>query len=221
MLALQALPVATQRRLLRAMADRLGVGFEFKHVQELLLFAQEGKPPQALTLPGGVVARRSHRELQLTCAEDNSTTDYSYRLPVPGQAEVPELGSTICAQLVKLESEPAPQNAQQRRMFGNPGAELSGYNPSLLNRSLLAPELTVRNWRAGDRFFPAHSRSPKKVKELLQAGRLGHEVSAAQRKSWPVIESAGEIVWMRGFPAPEAFAASAGEAVLIEELREE
>ena len=218
-MALQALPLATQRRLLRAMGDRFEVAFEFKHVQELLLFAKEGRASKALPLPGGLEARRSHRELQLSfLAESPRPADYSYRLPVPGQVEVTELGTTIRARLVILEGEAAPQNAQEQRMLGDPDAELSRYNSSLLNRSLLAPELTIRNWRAGDRFFPAHSRFPKKVKELLQSGRLGREVSPAQRKIWPVVESAGQIVWLRGFPAPEAFAAQVGEAVLIEEL---
>jgi tRNA(Ile)-lysidine synthase len=201
--ALQALPLAAQRRLLRAMGDRFGVALEFKHVQELLLFAREGRTSRALPLPSGLEARRSHRELQLSfSAATSKLTDYSYLLPVPGQVEVTELGTTIRAQLVILESE----------------AELSRYNSSLLKRSSLASELTIRNWRAGDRFFPAHSRFPKKVKELLQPGRLGQEVSQAQRKIWPVIESAGQIVWVRGLPAPEAFAARVGEAVLIEEL---
>jgi len=87
----------------------------------------------------------------------------------------------------------------------------------LLDRALLAPELTVRNWEAGDRFFPAHSKSQKKVKELLQPSRLGAGFSAAERKLWPVIESAGQIVWMRGFPVPQSFALRSGEGVLIEE----
>jgi tRNA(Ile)-lysidine synthase len=233
--ALQALPLAIQRRLLRAMGDRFEVAFEFKHVQELLLLAKEGKASKTLPLPGGLEARRSHRELQLSFSAISSRPiDYSYPLPVPGEVEVTELGTTIRARLVMLEGEATPQNARQRRMlpphhpqksrarqrpgFGDAGAELSRYNSTLLNRSLLAPELTIRNWRAGDRFFPAHSRFPKKVKELLQPGRLGREVSPAQRRVWPVVESAGQIVWVRGFPAPEALAARVGEAVLIEEL---
>jgi tRNA(Ile)-lysidine synthetase-like protein len=98
-------------------------------------------------------------------------------------------------------------------------SELSGYNPALLlDRGLLQSELTVRNWHAGDRFFPAHSRSPKKVKELLQSGRLGRPLAPAERLSWPVVESAGQIVWMRGFAVPEAFSYRAGDAVLIEEV---
>lgn len=201
--AFQTLPLAIQRRLLRTIGDQFRVALEFKHIQELLAFAAEGKTSKALKLPGGLEAHRSHRELQISHgAESPAPAEYSYSLPVPGQIEVTELGTLVRARLVTL------QDAQ----------ELSRYNPGLLNRRLLAPELTIRNWRAGDRFFPAHTRSPRKVKELLQAGRLGQELSAADRKSWPVIESSGEIVWMRGFPTPEAFAARSGEAVLIEEL---
>jgi tRNA(Ile)-lysidine synthetase-like protein len=84
----------------------------------------------------------------------------------------------------------------------------------------LAPQLTLRNWRAGDRFLPAKTRSPRKLKDLLQAGRLGQRLSLAERKAWPVLESAGEIVWVRGFACPEKFApvsAKDSDAVLIEE----
>lgn len=201
----QALPLAIQRRLLRAAGDQFSVTLEFKRIQELIAFAQQGRTTKALELPGGLVARRSHRELQISQGPaKDEPADYCYTLAVPGQVEVIELGTTLRAQAVSV-------------------TELSRYNSGLLNqalltRALLAPELTVRNWRAGDRFFPAHTRSPKKVKELLQPGVLGHELSPAQRKSWPVIESAGQIVWMRGFPTPEAFAARSGEAVLIEEV---
>ena len=149
------------------------------------------------------MAQRSLRELQVSLREGNEEAqDYSYSLGVPGQVAVTELGTTIRTQVLTVAG----------------AGDLSGYNSALLDRALLSPELTVRNWRAGDRFFPAHTRSPKKVKELLQPGRLGRELSAVERKAWPVIVSAGEIVWMRGFPPPQAFAASAGEAVLIEEL---
>lgn len=202
--ALASLPLALQRRLLRFLAERLGTTLEFKHVQELLTFVQHRASGKELRLPGGLVARRSLRELQISQRADNvEARDYSYALEVPGQVTVVELGTTIRTQVLSLDGTD----------------ELSRYNSGLLDRALLAPELTVRNWRAGDRFFPAHTRSPKKVKELLQAGRLGHELSAEERKAWPVIVSGSQIVWIRGFPAPRAFAARSGEAVLIEELR--
>ncbi|HKD13610.1 MAG TPA: tRNA lysidine(34) synthetase TilS [Candidatus Angelobacter sp.] len=201
--ALKSLPLAMQRRLLRVMGDQLGIGLEFKHVQELLLFAEHKNPEKELELPGSLVAKTTLRELQISGRSDaEQTHDYRYLLTIPGQVAVAELGTTIRARILTLAGE----------------QEFSRYNSGLLNHALLAPELTIRNWRAGDRFFPAHTRSPKKVKELLQPGRLSQELRPAERKLWPVIESAGAIVWMRGFPVPEAFAARSGEAVLIEEF---
>lgn len=201
---LQALPLAVQRRLLRGMGEQFGVALEFKHIQELLLFADQASSSKTLELPRGLMARRSLRELQITNeAESDAVPEYCYSLRVPGETAVPELGITIRTQALIVRGD----------------EDLSRYNFQLLNRAALAPELTIRNWRAGDRFFPAHTRSPKKVKELLQSGRLGRELSPALRKSWPVIESGGELVWMRGYPVPEAFAARSGEAVSIEEVK--
>lgn len=201
---LLALPLALQRRLVRRMAEELGASLEFKHVHELIEFARFKKPGKALELPGGLTATCTQRELQLSQVTENVIPGYCYPLLVPGEVEVPELGTILRAQVI------------------SPGSGLSGYNPiqhpQLLDRALLAPELKVRNWQAGDRYFPAHTRSPRKVKELLQRGRIGHELLPAERSAWPVIESAGEIVWMRGFPVPQAFTAKSGEAILIEEI---
>jgi tRNA(Ile)-lysidine synthetase-like protein len=170
-------------------------------VQQLLDIALgEAKPGKEAPLSGGLVAVRSFRELHISRKQASQPAqDYSYPLAVPGEVEIPELKTRIKAHLVSAAN------------------SISGYNSALLNRALLAPEVTVRNWRPGDRFFPAHTRSPKKVKELLQPARLGQEISPAERKAWPVIESAGEIVWMRGFSVPEAYVATSGQGIAIEE----
>ena len=72
-------------------------------------------------------------------------------LPVPGRALVPEAGSVVEAVRVNLAEEGARYNRDH-----------------LLNSALLSKELRVRNWRPGDRFWPAHTKSAKKIKELLQ-----------------------------------------------------
>jgi tRNA(Ile)-lysidine synthase len=205
--AFRALPAAARRQVLYQVGEQAGVSLEFKHIQDLSELV-EGKPGRRLLLPGGVTAVRSFRELQLgprqNGEDDNTGHEYLYVLAIPGEIAVPELGSIIRARLV-----PAGERGR------------TGYNdPALLDRSLLAPELTVRNWRAGDRFLPAKTRSPRKLKELLQPGRLGQRLSLARKKAWPVVESAGEIVWVRGFTRPDKFAPVSGEnreAVVIEE----
>ena len=64
-----------------------------------------------------------------------------------------------------------------------------------------AVHVVVRAWKAGDRVTLRHSMSPKKVAEVLD--RL--HVQGEDRKSWPVVEWQGKIVWMRGadVDAPE------------------
>jgi tRNA(Ile)-lysidine synthase len=57
-----------------------------------------------------------------------------------------------------------------------------------------ALQATLRPWRAGDRVTLKHSRGPKKVADVLDRLR----VVGAERTNWPVVESDGKIVWMRG-----------------------
>lgn len=75
----------------------------------------------------------------------------------------------------------------------------------------------MRNWRPGDRFWPAHTKSPKKIKELLQE----LHIAQPERKLWPVVVNSDEIVWLRGFPAPSKLRpkADADQAVVIREVR--
>ena len=109
-----------------------------------------------------------------------SIRDYQYLLPVPGKVPVPETGTLFEAVLISAEK----------------GAACNSEN--LLDSGVAADELTIRNWHAGDRFWPAHTKGPKKVKELLQEKHITGE----ERKLWPVIVRGNEIVWVRGFPTP-------------------
>src|SRR5207244_11955343 len=58
-----ALPLALQRRVLGSVGGQLGSSLEFKHIQELLLFARQKGPGKELDLPGDLVAVRSFLEL--------------------------------------------------------------------------------------------------------------------------------------------------------------
>lgn len=199
------LPIALQRQVLHGIACKLGIGFEFKHIRQVIELMNERAVSKRLILPGRYEAVRTFRELQFspTGREEVLSGDYRYPLSIPGEVAVPELGSVIRARLISASA------------GGRPRAQRN--SESLLNRALLADRLEVRNWRAGDKFFPGQTRAPKKLKELLQAGRLGRELSPAERRLWPVVESAGQIVWVRGFTTPKALAADQNDAVAIEE----
>jgi len=192
-------PVAVQRRVIKAIGERAGIPLEFKHVEEILRFAAaEGASGKELSLPLGWKMVREPNELVFVTPDLRQpapSQDYEYDLPVPGEVALSEAGSCI----------------EVRRV--SPGGE--AYNPEhLLDADSLPGRLKVRNWRAGDRFWPAHTKSPKKVKELLQE----RHVAQPDRKLWPVVLSGDEIVWMRGFPLPARFQAKPGhDGVLIRE----
>lgn len=194
-------PKAVQRRVLKAIGEQAGIPLEFKHIEAILRFAAEDGPAgKELSLPlDWKIVREPEAIVFVTpdLRQNQSVADYEHPLPVPGRVVVPEVGGVIEALRVV------------------PDAWLAEYNSAQLLRADLLPEqLTVRNWRAGDRFWPEHTKAPKKVKELLQE----RHVALAQRRLWPVAVSGEEIVWMRGFPVPAQWRAKAGqEAVLIRE----
>jgi tRNA(Ile)-lysidine synthase len=195
-------PKAVQRRVLKAIGEQAGIPLEFKHIEEILRFAAEDGPSgKELALPlGWKVVREPEAIVFLTpdLRRQERIPDYEYVLPVPGRVVVPELGVVIEA------------------LRAAPDSEIAEYNPQqLLRADLLSKRLIVRNWRPGDRYWPAHTKSPKKIKELLQE----RHVEQLERKLWPVAVSGEEIVWMRGFPARAKLRVETGqEAVLIREM---
>ncbi len=192
---------AVQRRVIKAVGEEAGIPLEFKHVEEILRFADENGPlDKELSLPlGWKVVREAEAIVFVTpdLRRQERIPDYEYSLPVPGRVVVPELGAVFEA--IRLNSE----------------ARFAEYNSEQLVRADLLPgQLSVRNWRAGDRFWPAHTKAPKKIKELLQQRHLAQPT----RRLWPVVASRDEIVWMRGFPAPARLRAEREQdAVLIRE----
>jgi tRNA(Ile)-lysidine synthase len=191
---------AVQRRVVKAIGEHAGIPLEFKHVEEILRFAaEEGPAGRELSLPLGWKLVRHAEELLFVTPdlrEEQLPRDYEHELPVPGCAVVPEIGAVVEAHRVPADS-------------------VAEYNPDrLLDTDSLPGPLRVRNWRAGDRFWPAHTKSPKKVKELLQE----RHVTQPERALWPVVLSGDEIVWVRGFDTHAKYGAKAGhDAVLIAE----
>jgi tRNA(Ile)-lysidine synthase len=195
--ALTSLPLALQRRVVRAAGEDLGLRLEFRHVAEILGLLPKGAAKSVVLPDGWTVSGRSGEFLFARAAPSTTCADYEFPLPVPGMVEVPPAQSRFEAVLV-------------------PGNAAAVYNPDhLLDRTRLGQELRIRNWRPGDRFWPTHTKAPKKIKELLQPLHL----SGPERRLWPVVVSGKHVIWMRGFAAPGQFQARTGglEAVLIRE----
>ena len=183
---LETLPLAVRRRLVRAAAESLGLAMELRHVDEVLTLKPEG----GASLPQGWVATRNGDVIEFT-THANELSDYQYVLSVPGKVAVLESRLNVEAVLV---------NDADRR-------------EDMLESGFALRELVVRNWRSGERFWPAHTKEPKKIKELLQ----DKHITGDAKRGWLVIASGDEVVWVRGFGVRRDFRAKNGRGILIRE----
>ena len=220
-------PLALQRRLIRMMVEGPEVHLEFRHVEAVraLAAAEPSRAERVLELPNGCEAVRQGQELwfRRKCPTTEAHA-YSLGLRIPGEWRV--AGRKIRASMTRDLTSRPQEGIYVRAVLLDPG---------LQNRGLY-----VRNWHAGDRYWPANTRQPKKVKELLQARHIPPE----HKPYWPVVvvspasakpgqmwgadgqmpgagAATGEdIVWVPGFPAPERFRARDTDpaALLLEEV---
>lgn len=174
-------PIAVQRRLMRRFAEQHRLTLDFEHIEKLRRCAL-GERLRA-ELPGGHIVARQNDHLRLCEPKRRGHSGYRYILPVPGEVEIVELGLILRAILV----------TEELARKSPPG--------TLLNKDLLAPELTVRNWRPGDRYRPAHRRSEEKLKRMFLENRIAVE----QRLLWPVVLNGDDIVWVQGLPVASAY----------------
>jgi tRNA(Ile)-lysidine synthase len=102
--------------------------------------------------------------------------------------------------------EPAELTVPGRVRFGDWEVEASLGAGGDVTVTGLGPTATVRAWREGDRMRPAGLGGTKTLQDLF----TDRKVPRALRRSLPVVESGGEIVWVAGVAVGERFAAGAG-----------
>ncbi len=206
---LMELPLAAQRRLVRAWleANAPALSISFRLIEKAIELAK-GSAGGKVELAAGLSLRRGRQELSLANAtggfasEAGATSelgDYEYFLALPGAVEIRERGTRIEACVVDVREVAEDERGQ------------------LLDAEKIPREVLVRNWRAGDRYWPAHTAAPKKVKELLG----DRHATGTEKKLWPVaVGASGALVWMRGFAVPAEFQAQeeATKAIWIHEI---
>jgi tRNA(Ile)-lysidine synthase len=169
---LRALPAALRRRVLRAAVEQLGCALNFEQTERLMAMVSAeaiAAGAKKQELTAELRAERTVRELRLNReAMVSEGKAEAERYELPIPGEVTGLGVTLIAK--PLESSP----------FAESGERL--------------PAAILRVPKPGDRVQIKHSRGPKPLKEIFE--RMG--VSVEERKTWPVVEWQGRIVWMRG-----------------------
>lgn len=198
-----------------------------QHIAAVLELARHGESGKTVQLPGGVDVRRECGELVflLRAATKSHGTLGSVRTAKAKHARETQSALSDAATLAIYEHQIDFQNGtaalavpQVHCVFrfrvidwpSNRGeTRTSG---TVLDRDRLRSPLVLRNWRPGDRLQPAGHQKAHKLKRLLNE----KHVSRWAREGWPVVTSAGRLVWARGFPVAAEFAAGQGTRYAVE-----
>ncbi|MBI5397505.1 MAG: tRNA lysidine(34) synthetase TilS [Verrucomicrobia bacterium] len=195
---LQRKHVAVQRRMIYRwlLANDAGAAVDFQTVEALRRMAGQGKP-RCVTLTASVEAVRQADRLELRKSEvrsrkpEDGGVPPEWRLDVPGKTEVAALGVVVevavaAGKLIpKLATLAIPRSGEV-----------------WLDADAVGDALTVRTWRAGDRFQPIGMQAEKKLQDIF----TDEKVPAAQRRQTPVFVAAdGGICWVAGYRIGERF----------------
>jgi tRNA(Ile)-lysidine synthase len=104
--------------------------------------------------------------------------------------------------------EPVELTVPGRVRFGDWEVEASLEGAGDVSVTGLGSIATVRAWREGDRMRPAGLGGTKTLQDLF----TDRKVPRALRRTLPIVEANGEIVWVAGVAVDERFAVREGEA---------
>jgi tRNA(Ile)-lysidine synthase len=187
---LKALPRSVARRVIRQAIKRAKGdlrGIEFEHVENVVETVLDGLARPRGGVPGVEVAA-SFGLLRIAPSNALHAAIDPVTISIPGTYATAE-GS------IRLEIVP----------MGFANDETPGTACANLKAELAGP-IVLRGWRSGDHYRPVGKARDQKLKEMFQSARI----PSWRRQGWPILESAGKILWAREFGAAEEFAANAG-----------
>ncbi|MGH9687156.1 MAG: tRNA lysidine(34) synthetase TilS [Candidatus Acidiferrales bacterium] len=208
----------TERLIRRLYQELRGTrqGLAAKHVDQVLQLAGVPRGGRRVELPGGVIVEKSFGELKFSSASESRpkpcrTNERFISNPYSYPIELPESG---CATVAV----PELQRRFQLKVIDWTFAERETREARVaLDAAQLQMPLILRNWRPGDAYRPRGRRRIHKLKKMFVQGRI----PARDRSAWPVLESAGRVVWARGMAPAQEYCAGKGTAIgiTIEEER--
>lgn len=194
-------PESFQKRVVRRIIEELSVHssqLTSEHLEEVIRLVRERACGGRVELPGGLVVEKTlDRQLQFVHRRAGTHQalqlfEYVVDLGDRRQADiaVPEIKRRFCLKLIDW-----PLTERETKSEGE-----------ALDADLLRAPLVLRNWRQGDAYRPHGHRQVRKLKEMF----LRLRIPVTERPSWPVLTSAGRLVWAKDMPPADEFAARQG-----------
>jgi tRNA(Ile)-lysidine synthase len=178
--ALLEQPRALQRRILRIwLAQARGHlrGIEFIHIEDALRLISQQAPHGTAALPGGWEILREYDRLSLHKSRPGQPPCYDYPLRIGKMLSIPEADFEFDSERVT-----APYRLP---------ADLF---EAVFDPAALSVQLSVRNFRRGDRFQPFGMQGHKKIKDLF----IEKRVPLSLRARWPLLTCGSDVLWIPG-----------------------
>jgi len=177
-----------------------------RHVEQVLHLAEKCLSGHRTELPGAVAERTFdwiwfEAAPQAAARETGSAAAESKEVSAAakGFSRMVQLGRTGEDTTVAL---PEIGRRIRLKVIDWPGEERDTIlRDRAIDGELLRSPLLLRSWRPGDSFRPQGRRHSLKLKQFLREGR----VAVRDRQGWPVLTSAGALVWARGLPVASDF----------------
>jgi len=193
---------AAQRRALRLWLGRAGAAGEALDYDAVTAAARllgGAAGTRRARLPGGWTVTREYGRLAVGRGAPPPPAAFRARLRVPGVTALPGAGLTARVTPVR-----GPAPAPRGRL---------GLLPATVRIDAAAAGrrgLCLRSWKKGDRIAPSGMRGRRKLQDLFTDAK----VPAAQRGRVPVLECAGQVVWVAGYRPARGWEARPGAPAL-------
>lgn len=188
--AFQALPRELQNLALSALDRTAKRSYPSSRDTRSELFRQLGKASGVVSCDAGAGWRwySDRQTLRLLAPSTQPLADFTYTLRAPGSIDLVEIG--LRATITR--GAPAPwmfESHDSKTAFC-----LKRLRVETQRAAGTAPELRIRNRRAGDRIRPFGSRRTKKLKDLMIDQRIPRE----SRDRFPVLVADEQPIWVSG-----------------------
>jgi tRNA(Ile)-lysidine synthase len=184
-----SLPVALRRRVIRTAIGKVKkdlrrIGWD--HIEAIRRLAEAKKPQAALNLPGRLTVQRAYDRLSFSTSTKKKTRPFRCKFDGPGIYDLREIGRTLSIEEI--------ENRKGLRLRGSS-------RTAFLDGDKLGFPLTLRTFKAGDRFIPFGMSGHKKLKDFF----VDLKVPLEQRYSTPILCWNDQPVWVCGFRIDDRF----------------
>lgn len=158
---------------------------EYKHMLKVLELIERGLTGKKLTLPMGLVAKVSYKNICFTTKEEEDK-DFDYELSLEDSLIIEEVGAVFKARI--LESKDVKEISRDKYC-------------KCFDYDQVKNILNVRNRREGDRFYPLGLTGSKKLKDFF----IDYKIDRDEREKIPLVCDGDEIMWVVGYRISERY----------------